>query len=169
VYGALDVLAASQGTMNNLTFGNERHQYYETICGGAGAGSGFAGADVVHTHMTNSRITDPEVLEWRFPVRLECFAIRRGSGGAGRWRGGDGVIRRLRFLEPMTAGILSTRRVTTPFGLQGGQAGLPGRNLWIREGKEPETLGGRAELHVMPGDILQIETPGGGAYGAPEP
>jgi len=169
LYGALGVLAASQGTMNNLTFGNERHQYYETICGGAGAGSGFAGADAVHTHMTNSRITDPEVLEWRFPVRLEGFAIRRGSGGAGRWRGGDGVIRRLRFLEPMSAGILSTRRLTTPFGLEGGQSGLPGRNLWIREGKETETLAGRAELHMMPGDILQIETPGGGAYGAPEP
>jgi len=168
LYGALGVLAAAQGTMNNLTFGNDRHQYYETICGGVGAGNGFPGADAVHSHMTNSRITDPEVLEWRFPVRLECFAIRRGSGGAGRWRGGDGVIRRIRFLEPMTAGILSTRRRTAPFGLAGGQAGLPGRNLWIREGRDPEILAGRAELRVLPGDLLHMETPGGGAFGAPE-
>ncbi len=126
LYGALGALAAAQGTMNNLTFGNERYQYYETICGGAGAGPDFDGADAVHTHMTNSRLTDPEVLEWRFPVLLESFAIRRGSGGAGRHRGGDGVVRRIRFLERMTAAILSNHRRIAPFGLAGGLPGALG-------------------------------------------
>ena len=116
-------MGASQGTMNNFTFGNDRHQYYETICGGSGAGNGFDGADCVHTHMTNSRLTDPEVLEWRFPVLLEEFAIRRGSGGAGRWRGGDGAVRRIRFLEPMTAAILSGHRRIPPYGMAGGEPG----------------------------------------------
>ena len=119
LYGALGVMAASQGTMNNFTFGNEQYQYYETICGGSGAGADFDGTDAVHTHMTNSRLTDPEVLEWRFPVLLESFGIRPDSGGKGRHRGGNGVIRRLRFLEKMTAGILSGRRVVPPFGLNG--------------------------------------------------
>ena len=165
LYGALGVLAASQGTMNNFTFGNARHQYYETICGGAGAGAEFDGADAVHTHMTNSRITDPEVLEWRFPVLLETFAIRRGSGGDGRRRGGDGVIRKIRFLEPMAAGILSGRRRHAPFGLGGGQPGAAGRNTVIRRDGTMEVLGFRAEVEMREGDVFMIETPGGGGYG----
>ena len=130
LFGALGALAASQGTMNNFTFGDEQHQYYETIAGGSGAGPGFDGTDAVQTHMTNSRLTDPEVLEWRFPVRLESFRIRRGSGGKGRFRGGDGVERRIRFLKSMTAVLLANHRRTTPFGLDGGERALPGRN-WI--------------------------------------
>jgi 5-oxoprolinase (ATP-hydrolysing) len=169
LYGALGVLAASQGTMNNFTFGNARHQYYETISGGAGAGAGFDGADAVQTHMTNSRITDPEVLEWRFPVRLESFAIRRGSGGAGQWRGGDGVVRRLRFLEPMTAGILSGRRRHPPFGLKGGQPGAAGRNTVIRQDGTMEELPFRAETEMQEGDVFVIETPGGGGFGEADP
>jgi 5-oxoprolinase (ATP-hydrolysing) len=165
LYGALDALAASQGTMNNFTFGNDCHQYYETICGGAGAGADFDGADAVHTHMTNSRITDPEVLEWRFPVRLESFAIRQGSGGAGRHRGGDGAVRRIRFLEPMAAGILSSRRAHAPFGLQGGESGAAGRNTVVRADGRREELGSRAEVRMEPGDVFVIETPGGGGYG----
>ena len=161
---ALNVCAASQGTMNNLTFGNERHQYYETICGGSGAGPGFDGASAVHTHMTNSRLTDPEVLEWRFPVRLERFCIRRGSGGRGRHDGGDGVIREIRFLEPMNASILSNRRRQTPFGLQGGGGGQPGRNYVIRESGEVENLTATAEVRLRAGDRFVVETPGGGGY-----
>src|SRR5207302_1319067 len=130
LYGALGVMAAAQGTMNNFTFGNERHQYYETICGGSGAGPDFDGTDAIHTHMTNSRLTDPEVLEWRFPVLVESFAIRRGSGGVGRHRGGDGVIRRIRFHEAMMAAILSGRRRVPPYGMAGGQPGAVGRN-WV--------------------------------------
>ena len=128
LYGALGTMGSSQGTMNNFTFGNERHQYYETISGGSGAGEGFAGTSVVQTHMTNSRLTDPEVLEFRFPVRLDSYAIRPGSGGSGRWNGGDGAVRRVRFLEPMTASILSNNRHQGAFGAQGGGAGLPGIN-----------------------------------------
>src|SRR5688500_9172665 len=128
LYGALGVLAASQGTMNNFTFGNARYQYYETVAGGSGAGEGFDGADVVQTHMTNSRLTDPEVLEWRFPVLLESFEIRRGSGGTGKWRGGDGGVRRVRFLEAMTAAILSGHRLVKPHGMAGGGEGAAGRN-----------------------------------------
>ncbi len=163
--GALGVLAASQGTMNNFTFGNATYQYYETICGGSGAGPGFDGTDAVHSHMTNSRLTDPEVLEWRFPVRLESFAIRHGSGGAGRHTGGNGALRRIRFLEPMTAAILSSRRTTAPHGLDGGKDGLPGRNRVIRaDGRESE-LSGTAEVKMAPGDVFVIETPGGGGFG----
>jgi len=165
IYGALGILAASQGTMNNLTFGNERYQYYETICGGSGASANFAGADAVQTHMTNSRITDPEVLEWRLPVRLEKFAIRHGSGGAGHRAGGNGVIRCIRFLEPMTAGILSSRRHTQPFGLSGGLPAQPGRNQWVRADGSCHELDSRAEVAVSQGDLIQIETPGGGGYG----
>lgn len=165
LYGALGVLAASQGTMNNFTFGNARYQYYETICGGAGAGAGFDGADAVHTHMTNSRITDPEVLEWRFPVRLETFAIRRGSGGEGLYKGGDGVIRKIRFLQPMTAGIVSSRRLRPPFGLLGGKPGACGRNTVIRGDGTREVLGSQAETDMDAGDVFVIETPGGG-YGS---
>ncbi len=166
--GALGVMAASQGTMNNLTFGDDRHQYYETICGGAGAGPGFDGASAVHTHMTNSRLTDPEVLEWRFPVLVDGFAIRRGSGGAGARCGGDGVVRRLKFLHPMTAGILSNRRRVAPFGLMGGQDGKPGRNAVERADGRVEELGGTARVEMAPGDVFVIETPGGGGYGPRE-
>ena len=167
IYGALGILSASQGTMNNLTFGNERYQYYETICGGSGAGVDFPGADAVQTHMTNSRITDPEVLEWRLPVRLEKFSVRGGSGGDGHMPGGNGVIRCIRFLEPMTVGILSSRRHTQPFGLSGGLPAQPGRNQWIRADGSCHELDSRAEVAVSQGDLIQIETPGGGGYGTP--
>ena len=167
LYGALGVQAAAQGTMNNFTFGNERHQYYETICGGSGAGPGFDGTDAVHTHMTNSRLTDPEVLEWRFPVLVEKFAIRRGSGGAGEFRGGDGVVRRIRFREAMTAAILANRRKLAPFGLAGGASGAHGRN-WVEriDGTRVE-LAATGQAELQPGDVFVIETPGGGGYGAP--
>jgi 5-oxoprolinase (ATP-hydrolysing) len=167
LYGALGAMAAAQGTMNNFTFGNERYQYYETICGGSGAGPGFAGADAVHTHMTNTRLTDPEVLEWRFPVRVESFSIRRGSGGAGRWRGGNGVVRRIRFLEPMTAAILSGHRRIPPYGLVGGAPGATGRNRVERVDGSQLELGGADQCDLAPGDMFVIETPGGGGYGAP--
>ena len=145
--------------------GNEQHQYYETICGGAGAGPGFDGASAVHTHMTNSRLTDPEVLEWRFPVRVEDFCIRTGSGGAGRWRGGDGVIRRIRFLEPMTAAILSGHRRIPPYGLAGGKPGQVGRNAVERADGQTEELPGTAQVTIGVNDLFVIETPGGGGYG----
>ena len=168
LYGALGVLAGSQGTMNNFTFGNGRHQYYETICGGSGAGPGFDGCDAVQTHMTNSRITDPEVLEWRYPVLLEEFSIRRGSGGAGRQRGGDGVVRRTHFLEPMSAAILSSHRTAGPFGLEGGAAGAPGRNRVERADGTVAQLEGRAQADMAPGDVFVVETPGGGGWGKRE-
>jgi 5-oxoprolinase (ATP-hydrolysing) len=155
-----------QGTMNNLTFGSDRHQYYETICGGSGAGPDFDGTDAVHTHMTNSRLTDPEVLEWRFPVLVEAFAIRPDSGGAGRHRGGHGIRRALRFREPMTASILSSHRTVAPFGLAGGKPGATGRNRVQRADGTGEDLGSQASVQVQPGDVLIIETPGGGGYGA---
>jgi 5-oxoprolinase (ATP-hydrolysing) len=167
LYGALGVLAGSQGTMNNFTFGNERHQYYETIAGGSGAGQGFAGADAVQTHMTNSRMTDPEVLEWRYPVRLERFAIRRGSGGNGRWAGGNGVERRLRFLQPMTAAILSGHRSVAPAGMAGGGDGMTGRNSVLRLGADIAVpVGACAEVNMQAGDEFIIETPGGGGFGS---
>ena len=165
LYGALGVMAAAQGTMNNFTFGNERYQYYETICGGSGAGPDFDGTDAIHTHMTNSRLTDPEVLEWRFPVLLESFAIRRLSGGAGRHRGGDGVVRRIRFREAMTAAILSGHRRVPPYGVMGGAPGAPGRNWVERADGSREDFGGTHALAVSPGDVFVIETPGGGGYG----
>nr|PZN00866.1 MAG: hypothetical protein DIU74_10870 [Pseudomonadota bacterium] len=178
LYGALGVMAASQGTMNNFTFGNARHQYYETIAGGSGAGvlrfgergealEGHDGADVVQTHMTNSRLTDPEVLEWRFPVLVESFEIRAGSGGAGRWRGGNGGRRRIRFLEPMTASIVSNRRRIAPHGLAGGAAGACGRNYVERANGERVELKPCDTVEMQPGDVFVIETPGGGGYGAP--
>jgi len=166
LYGALGVLAASQGTMNNFTFGNDRYQYYETICGGSGAGADFDGTDAVQTHMTNSRLTDPEVLEWRFPVLLESFAIRANSGGNGHHRGGNGVIRRLRFREPMTAGILSGRRVVPPFGLHGGGDGALGKNWVERSNGAVEELGSTAVVEMQAGDVFAIATPGGGGYAA---
>ena len=167
LYGALGAMAASQGTMNNFTFGNARHQYYETISGGSGAGDGWDGTDVVQTNMTNSRLTDPEILEFRFPVRLESYAIRADSGGAGRWHGGRGGVRRIRFLEPMTAAILSNNRIHAPFGMAGGEPGAKGRNSVVRADGRVEQLGhiGKAEMEA--GDIFVIETPGGGGYGKP--
>ncbi|MBS3928471.1 MAG: hydantoinase B/oxoprolinase family protein [Sphingomonadales bacterium] len=167
LFGAFGAMAASQGTMNNFTFGNARYQYYETIAGGSGAGPGFAGADAVQTHMTNSRLTDPEVLESRFPVLLEDFHIRKGSGGTGRWRGGDGAVRRVRFLETMEAGILAGRRINRPFGLAGGGEALPGINRVERTSGEVEVLQATAAVTMAPGDVMVIETPGGGGYGAP--
>ena len=171
LYGALGVLAASQGTMNNFTFGDARHQYYETIAGGMGAGSregvgGFDGASAVQSHMTNSRLTDPEVLETRFPVLVEDFHIREGSGGRGRWRGGDGAVRRIRFRQPMTAAILSSRRLTEPFGLAGGGAGARGRTTLERRDGRIEELAPTAAVTVEAGDVIVVETPGGGGYGA---
>lgn len=168
LFAALGALAASQGTMNNFTFGDSRHQYYETLCGGAGAGPGFEGASAVHTHMTNSRLTDPEIFETRFPVVLEEFSIRRGSGGPGEWRGGDGVVRKVRFLAPMEASILSTRRRVAPFGLAGGGPGKTGRNRISRADGTTIELSGTATVSVGPGDVFVIETPGGGGYGKPD-
>jgi 5-oxoprolinase (ATP-hydrolysing) len=183
LYGALGVLAAAQGTMNNFTFGNERHQYYETISGGAGAGvadlaafgaagvagldeeGGFHGTDVVQTHMTNSRLTDPEVLEFRYPVRLESYAIRPGSGGRGRWHGGNGGTRRIRFLEAMTASILANSRAQAPFGLAGGEPGQSGRNWVERADGSRVDLPHIGSVEMQPGDVFVIETPGGGGFG----
>ncbi len=165
LYCALGVMAASQGTMNNFTFGNESYQYYETICGGAGAGAEFNGTDAIHTHMTNSRLTDPEVLEWRFPVVLESFSIRPNSGGKGYHNGGNGVIRRIRFLEQMTAAILSSRRVIPPYGLNGGDNGKVGKNWVQRYQGNIEELDSNATVEMQPGDVFVIETPGGGGYG----
>jgi len=166
---ALGRAAASQGTMNNVTFGDAEFGYYETIGGGAGATPGAAGASGVHTHMTNTRITDPEILESRFPVVLAAFGLRAGSGGAGRHRGGDGLRRRYRFLRPLVVSLLTERRTTQPFGLEGGEAGRAGRNILLRVGaSSPEELPGRVEVRVEAGDELMIETPGGGGFGAPE-
>ncbi|HJV80273.1 hydantoinase B/oxoprolinase family protein [Noviherbaspirillum sp.] len=166
LYGALGVMAASQGTMNNFTFGNDKYQYYETISGGSGAGEGFDGTDVVQTNMTNSRLTDPEVLEWRFPVRLESYEIRHGSGGKGKWQGGNGGVRKVRFLENMTASILSNNRLHGAFGMAGGKAGEPGRNIVVRRDGGVEELAHVARTEMQAGDVFVIETPGGGGYGA---
>jgi 5-oxoprolinase (ATP-hydrolysing) len=178
LYGALGVMASGQCTMNNFTFGNARHQYYETVSGGSGAGAwtddagrivgGFDGTSVVQTHMTNSRLTDPEVLEFRFPVRLESYAIRAGSGGAGRWRGGDGGVRRVRFLEPMTASILTNGRVVPAFGMAGGAPGALGINRVERADGRRETLAHIGSTEMAAGDVFVIETPGGGGFGEPE-
>ena len=165
LYGALGVMAAAQGTMNNFTFGNAFYQYYETISGGSGAGEGFDGTDVVQTNMTNSRLTDPEILEFRFPVRLESYRIRGGSGGAGRWIGGNGGIRKLRFLEPMTAAILSNNRIYPPFGMAGGSPGALGRNWVERADGRVEALAHIGKIEMDVGDMFVIETPGGGGYG----
>ncbi|MCE3264295.1 MAG: 5-oxoprolinase [Pseudoduganella sp.] len=167
LYGALGVQAASQGTMNNFTFGNAKYQYYETISGGSGAGDGFDGTDVVQTNMTNSRLTDPEILEFRFPVRLESYQIRAGSGGAGRWHGGNGGVRKVRFLEAMTAAILSNNRIHAPFGMAGGAPGALGRNSVLRADGRVEQLGHIGKTDMQPGDVFVIETPGGGGFGAP--
>lgn len=169
LYGALGVIAGSQGTMNNFVYGNDRLQNYETICGGTGAGPGFDGASAVHSHMTNTRMTDPEVLESRFPVRVEAFSIRRGSGGAGRWQGGDGIVRRLRFLEEMTATVISSHRVVPPHGMAGGAPGMTGENHVVRSDGRIVPLGGNDEVLMQPGDSFVMQTPGGGGYGVPEP
>lgn len=165
LYGALGVMAASCGTMNNFTFGNQQYQYYETICGGSGAGADFDGTDAVQTHMTNSRLTDPEVLETRYPVLLESFSLRADSGGKGKHSGGDGVIRRIKFLEPMTANILSNHRFVPPFGLNGAEAGKVGRNWIKREDGSEENLDFPATVEMQAGDVFIIETPGGGGFG----
>jgi 5-oxoprolinase (ATP-hydrolysing) len=165
LYGALGIVASSQGTMNNFTFGDAQYQYYETIAGGSGAGDGFCGVDAVQTHMTNSRLTDPEVLEWRYPVRLESHLIRAESGGAGRWRGGNGAIRRIRFLAPMTASILSNNRIHAPFGAAGGRAGRRGSNRVERADGEIVVLGHIASVEMAAGDVFVVETPGGGGFG----
>jgi 5-oxoprolinase (ATP-hydrolysing) len=165
LFAAFGAMAAAQGTMNNLTFGNDRHQYYETIAGGAGAGPGFDGADAVQTHMTNSRLTDPEILEWRFPVLLEEFSIRRGSGGRGKHKGGDGVIRALRFREKMSLSILSTHRIVPPFGLAGGGNAALGENEIRRADGTIEKLGGSATADLDAGETVIVRTPGGGGFG----
>ncbi|SFF13370.1 hydantoinase B/oxoprolinase family protein [Streptomyces mirabilis] len=167
LYGALRVQAEGSGTMNNVTFGNERYQYYETVASGSGAGDGFPGASVVQTHMTNSRLTDPEILEWRLPVQLEEFAVRRGSGGAGRWSGGDGAVRRIRFQQPMTVSTLSQHRRVPPYGMAGGEPGALGANRVERADGTVTELGASDTADVGPGDVLVIETPGGGGYGPP--
>jgi 5-oxoprolinase (ATP-hydrolysing) len=162
---ALGVCACSQGTMNNVLFGTRRFSYYETVCGGAGAGPGFDGASAVHTHMTNTRITDPEIVEQRYPVRLDRFAIRRGSGGRGRHRGGDGAVREIRFLEPMTLSILSQHRAEGPYGMRGGEPGAPGGQRVVRASGEVDELGAIDGTDVGPGDRLILKTPGGGGWG----
>ncbi|WP_428610486.1 hydantoinase B/oxoprolinase family protein [Sedimenticola sp.] len=167
LFGALGVAAGSQGTMNNFTWGNQQYQYYETLCGGAGATRQHDGTSAVHTHMTNSRLTDPEVLEWRFPVRLESFSIRRGSGGAGQHSGGDGTIRRLRFLQPMTANILAGHRRVPPYGMAGGHPGQVGHNYVEHADGRVTELGHQGQVEMAPDDLFIIETPGGGGYGEP--
>jgi 5-oxoprolinase (ATP-hydrolysing) len=168
LYGALGVQAEGSGTMNNLTFGNDRHQYYETLASGSGAGDGYAGTDVVQTHMTNSRLTDPEVLEWRFPVLVEEHRIRPGSGGRGAWRGGNGAVRRIRFNEPMSVSLLSGHRRVAPYGVAGGEPGDLGRQ-WVERADGTRTeLAGCDSTDVGVGDVVVIETPGGGGYGPPE-
>ena len=168
LYGALGIMAASQGTMNNFTFGNEKYQYYETICGGSGAGKSYHGTNAVQTQMTNSRLTDPEVLELRYPVLLESFEIRKDSGGKGKYNGGNGVIRKVRFLEAMTVGILSSNRVNEPFGLEGGKPGKAGKNYLIEQDNTVKELDSTATEKVTPGDTFVIETPGGGGFGTGE-
>ncbi len=165
LFGALDVLAAAQGSMNNFTFGDDACQYYETVCGGSGAGADFDGTDAVQTHMTNTRLTDPEVLEWRFPVVVESFSVRPNSGGGGRHRGGNGAVRRIRFMESMTAAILSGRRKVPPHGLKGGKPGAPGHNRVERSCGQIEELGPTDSTAMNPGDVFVIETPGGGGFG----
>ena len=167
LYGAMKVMAAAQGTMNNFTFGNERHQYYETVSGGSGAGPGFDGTDAVQTHMTNSRLTDPEVLELRYPVLLDRFEIVRGSGGKGEWCAGDGTLRVIRFLERMDCAILSGFRKARPFGLKGGAAGQPGENWVRRNNGRLERLKGSDQTVLDPGEAIIIKTPTGGGYGEP--
>ncbi|VAW14859.1 5-oxoprolinase, HyuA-like domain / 5-oxoprolinase, HyuB-like domain, partial [hydrothermal vent metagenome] len=165
LFGALGVLAAAQGTMNNVTFGNDRYQYYETLCGGSGAGATFDGTSGVHTHMTNSRLTDPEILELRFPVLLEDFHINRGSGGKGRHKGGDGTVRTLRFLETMDLALLTGHRRIPPFGLNGGEPGICGKNTVRRADGRIEELKACDQSVLESGEALTIQTPSGGGFG----
>ena len=165
LYGALGVIAGSQGTMNNFVYGNDNYQNYETICGGTGAGDGFHGTSAVHSHMTNTRMTDPEVLETRFPVRLDEFSIRKGSGGGGKFQGGDGIIRRLRFLEPTTVTVLSSHRKVSPHGAKGGGSGQVGENSILRANGEKEVLDGNDEAEMMFNDVFVLKSPGGGGFG----
>ena len=165
LYGALGVIAGSQGTMNNFVYGNDNYQNYETICGGTGAGDGFHGTSAVHSHMTNTRMTDPEVLETRFPVRLDEFSIRTGSGGGGEFQGGDGIIRRLRFLEPTTVTVLSSHRKVPPHGAKGGSSGQIGENSILRANGEKEVLDGNDEAEMMFNDVFVLKSPGGGGFG----
>jgi 5-oxoprolinase (ATP-hydrolysing) len=165
LFGALEALSAAQGTMNNVNFGNDRHQYYETICSGAPAGEGFDGADAIHTHMTNSRLTDPEILEWRFPVVLEDFHVCPGSGGKGRWHAGDGTSRTIRFLERMDCALLTGHRRVPPFGLAGGEPGGTGRNSVRRLDGRIEPLEGCDQTELQSGEAITIVTPTGGGYG----
>jgi len=162
------IVAASQGTMNNLIFGNEHCSYYETICGGTGAGPDFDGADAVHSHMTNTAITDPEILEWRFPVRLERFAVRQDSGGQGKFIGGNGIIRELVFTEPVSLSLLTQNRTQGPYGLNGGQAGQPGEQHLAKRNGEIIELESTAQESLEVGDRLILKTPGGGGFGKPE-
>jgi 5-oxoprolinase (ATP-hydrolysing) len=167
---ALGACASAQATMNNVLFGDDRYQYYETVCGGVGAGPGFAGWGPVQTHMTNTRMTDPEILELRYPVRLEEFAIRRGSGGGGEWRGGDGARRRIHFLRPMQAVVVASRRNVAPHGLAGGADGAPGRQ-WVEraDGRVEPIPGNAGAADLLAGDALVVETPGGGGWGTAAP
>lgn len=167
LFGALGALAAAQGTMNNLTFGNDEHQYYETICSGAPAGPGFDGVSGVHTHMTNSRLTDPEILELRFPVLLEDFHIREGSGGKGQWCAGDGTLRTIRFLEKMDCALLSGHRRIPPFGMNGGLPGALGENSVRRIDGTVEKVEGCDQFVVEAGEAVTIKTPTGGGFGDP--
>ena len=169
LFAATGRLAPSQGTMNNFTFGNGTDQYYETICGGSGAGPDHDGTSAVQTHMTNSRLTDPEILETRLPVRVDAFAIRAGSGGDGEFRGGDGVERRITFLEPMHANMHANRRAIAPRGIAGGRDAAPGRNWVERADGSREDLGATASAEMQPGDTFVVLTPGGGGFGPPRP
>jgi 5-oxoprolinase (ATP-hydrolysing) len=165
--GALDACACAQGTMNNFLFGNAQLQYYETICGGSGAGPNFHGTSAVHTHMTNTRITDPEILELRYPVRVEEFSIRKASGGPGTYSGGNGAVRKIRFLEPMTATIVASRRTVAPFGLHGAAPGARGEQYIERADGTVEHLPGSAQAQLNAGDAFVIKTPGGGGFNIP--
>ncbi|MEE4246572.1 MAG: hydantoinase B/oxoprolinase family protein, partial [Kangiellaceae bacterium] len=166
IFGALQLQAGAQGTMNNFTFGDSQHQYYETIAGGSGAGNDFNGCDAVQTHMTNSRLTDPEIIEQNFPVIIEQFAIRENSGGLGQYNGGNGLIRRFRFLQPMTVSLLTNNRKNQPFGIYGGAPGQSGQNLLI-EDDEIKVLPASCQLEVSANQSVEIRTPGGGGYGKP--